>query len=902
MRRRIRLYVADQLVDLSDESLILYNYTMEDLSNPTIVRNSYSQQLTLRGTPINNRIFGSAFRADRRINAEGGDYGSGFNPSRKTPFTIKNELNEILESGYVKLDSVTRKGADIEYRITLYGGLGAFFYALSYDDFGNKRTLADLNYLGGGANELDFFITKDAVEDAWDELYGGLLTDTVWKIINFAPAYNGIPDNFAADKALVNPNSVGLSGSITADGKTYSTKSNYALVNLAEQLDEWAVKDLRSYLQRPIFSIDAFLAAVSNPDNNGGYEVDMSSIESFVDFPYTNLWMTLPQLSTIKPKEDTSATGLTFSSSATTGNGVGRWDIVGSVLPGTKMTAHLSCRLQFNISGASSYNDLTPWAYQENGKTTYGRMTAFFIQAVAYSTNGIAVGGSKVMVYGVKDLATLPEKCSFTPWYPAEYERLPINTITRSSTAFEIPFNIGIDVEAYNVAYYRLMVAVYGGTSTAVAGGSYSETYSGNGMTSTPTLYVSYNNYFTASTARAVQTSNPSTLTIESSSSLRTGARVTKRMLLSSSRTPADYLLSFCKIFGLYFTYDSATKAVTVLRRNDLYQDETIDLTGRVDTSREITIQPLAYTAKWYDFILESDGGAYYDDYLNDHGIPYGIQRVNTGYDFNADSVNLMDSVVFKNAVTILDRSKYYNIITDGTTFIPSPFLDKGNTYTLWATDGSTLDTDISCPVRTVDIEYYNEDYPGYDSSSGRKLELRTADGKPLDGADVLVYAEGWCQYDRFQLTDDNIIMDTLNDGVPCWYLGGGTGYLRVPIFSRYKYGDLAIIEHSLDFGIPKELNIPGVRFSEDNPSVYNKGWKSYLADRYDANTKVMTCYVDLSGFQVNHSMLRKFYWYDNSLWVLNKIKNYSLCTYDSTECEFVQVQNKNNYLTGQDY
>ena len=57
MRRKIALYIAGQLADLDEQSFILFNYTMEDLTNPTIVRNSFSQQITLRGTANNNKIF-----------------------------------------------------------------------------------------------------------------------------------------------------------------------------------------------------------------------------------------------------------------------------------------------------------------------------------------------------------------------------------------------------------------------------------------------------------------------------------------------------------------------------------------------------------------------------------------------------------------------------------------------------------------------------------------------------------------------------------------------------------------------------------------------------------------------------------------------------------------------------
>ena len=157
MRRKISLYIADRQVDLDDQSFILFNYTMEDLSNPTIVKNSFSQQITLKGTANNNAIFGDAFRLDRQVGNNGGQAGADFNPSVKTPFVIYNEMGEILESGYAKLDTITRKRNAVEYKVSLYGGLGSFLYSLSYDVNGNKRTLADLDYLGTGNtdSELD---------------------------------------------------------------------------------------------------------------------------------------------------------------------------------------------------------------------------------------------------------------------------------------------------------------------------------------------------------------------------------------------------------------------------------------------------------------------------------------------------------------------------------------------------------------------------------------------------------------------------------------------------------------------------------------------------------------------------------------------------------------------------
>lgn len=918
MRRKISLYIGDQLADLDDQSFILFNYQMDDLSNPTIVKNSFSQQITLKGTPANNRIFGDYFRADRRVANTGGQTGVDFNASQKVPFTIYNEMSEILETGYVKLDSISRQRQDIQYKVTLYGGLGSFFYALSYDENGNKRTLANLDYLGIGSpdTELNFVINAQSIQEAWRRLREDTTAAPMWDVINFAPAYNGIPEgNFSPDKALVDPTEVGLRDSITDGEVTYTPKSGYTIVNLAQAHDEWAVKDLRSYLQRPVFSMKAFWDAICNPANNGGYEVDASVIQDYTKFGnYSALWMTLPMISSIGSiKQVSGDLTISMSSTPTYGNSVGRFDITGAVPSGTKVVANLHCKMRWNMpSGADSYTSLSPIATYRSGRNTTSKISAIFIQAVAYGSDDTVVGGSKIKAYasGLRSLSEVAAQCGYTPAWIADYESLSITEYTKvSAGVFELPNELAFTVESQDVAYYKILVSVYPGTMhTSVGSGgnrSWSE-YTGTGAISTPVMFVDYDTGYTPASTFIVPGATADSITYTSSESLRSGAAITKAMLLSTSRTPAEYMLSFCKIFGLYFTYDNASKKVTILRRNDLYQDETIDLTKRVDLSKGVSIKPLVFDAKWYDFMLEGVGGAFSDEYENVEGIPYGIQRVNTGYDFNADSVNLMESVVFKNAATILARSKYFNYIFKGQTFQPSPFLDKGNTYTLWSPDGETLETDISCPPNSATLEYYNDNpnYKGYDINSARKLELRTADNKPVDGADILVFNEGWNRYDYFKLTDDVPAMDVVNDGVPCWLLGaGGTGAdaLNIPIFQRYVYGNISLIEDSLDFGVPHQIDIPGVSHSE-GCTVYERGWKNYISDRYNVNTKVMTCRVNFAGIQVNQELLRKFYWYENSLWVLNAIRNYSLTTYDPVECEFVQVQDKNNYLTGQTY
>ena len=904
MRRKIKLYIGDAPVDLDDQAIILFNYTMEDLSNPTIVKNSFSQQVSLKGTPNNNQIFGDFFRCDRVVDFNGGAVGPGFNPSKKTPFAIYNELSEILESGYCKLDEVVRNGVDVTYKVTLYGGLGSFLFALSYDEAGNKRTLADLDFLGNNdPSELDFTINKATLEQAWEDLaalyYGSEPTPTgKFTVINFAPAYNGFPDNFSPNKAIVQPSGVGLQD--TRDG--YTTTSGYALVNLANNQDEWAVKDLRSYLQRPVLSIHKLMEAICNPDNNGGYDVDISSFKYF-DF-YEDLWMTLPTIPSLgSMKQETGTLSLTMTTNATSGNNPGEYTVGGSVPYGAVVNANIKCKLRFNMpSGANSYNTLSLVGNNGSGNA---RSCVIFLQVVAYASDSTIVGGSAVKVVGGAESAPkhMATACGFTPPFATDsYEYVNVGGATKvSSGIFELTNEISFNVEAQDAASYDVMAYVYG-CNSALMRGVWHHSYNGDGSTSKATLYASYSTYYQA-TSSFLANGSGNTISMTNPDSLRSGSLVTKQMLLSTSATPADYLLAYCKMLGLYFTMDAATKKVTILKRNDLYVDETIDLTKMVDLSKDVTIVPLVFDSKWYKFAFEGIGGAFFDEYKSIEGIEYGVQLINTGFDFNADVKDLLDSSSFKNAATILQRSRYWNVITSGGTFIPSPFLDDGNTYTLTNADGETKEFSISKPPTSASVVYYNTTFNGYDKENEFKVQFHDASGKQVDGANVLLFNNGIVTYDDFKITDDLPVMGVLNGGKPCWILDDGEG-VDVPIFSRYGYQwrwDDYVMIKSLDFGVPKQLDIPGIIY-DPSTTIYAKGWKAYLSDRYDVDTKVMRCFVHFDKMQVNQSLLRKFYYFDNSLWVLNKIINYSLTTYDPVECEFIQVKNKSNYLTGQTY
>lgn len=857
---------------MTEDGFVLLNYAITDITNPAVLKNSWTQDIDLPATPANDRIFGHSFRADRL--AGGGGTGAQFNASQRTSFALYADSGEIIYAGYLKLNSVTKD----TYSVSLFGGLGDFIYNLSFTPSGEKMTLADLDY----GVDLDFVINKEAVADAWARLEGDTSKSEKWDVINFAPCYNGIPENFSADKAVAEPSVFGLQSSITKDGKTYTTNNGVCLINYPDDVDEWAAKDLRSYLQRPVLSVRKLLDAIADWNNNGGWSIDLSDLS---DVPYLDTWITrplLPSLGTYKQMtESITGTFVQYSS----GNAIGRFALA-NVPSGAEVTARVRCNLRYSVPGASPRTPLRSW--DEKRAQSYVpagiEQQVLFVQAVGYASDNTQVAAGPVKAYyksaNVADAETLASAFGFIPKGNAGFASADVDHSYSLDNGYYVrQRDLECEITGVNIARIDIEVTAYR-AYILLGGGVYS--FAGGTGSGTILWYDSANAYNPDAWAA---TEGSCTATSTSTETLRSGAYITKRMLLSTSGTPAEYLLALCKSFGLYILADSSTKQVTILKRKSFFVNETEDLTDRIDAD-SVVINPVAFDSKWYEFKMESVGGRFEEEYLNTEGVQYGIQRVDTGYDFDAEVKDLLAGLVLKSCAAVQDRGKYWYSILDNNDFYPSPFID-GGTYTLW--NGSeNLDTDIVLPAG-ASLDPLNTTYPGYDLMS--RAEFRDGENKGIDGADVLLFFNYSLNYPNFGLSDDLPVMDAVNGG-PCWIAAFNEYGLDIPQFTRYTHRGQDP-ELLLDFGFPREVDIPGIRYAAGY-TIYEQAWQQYIRDRLNVHGKVMTCkaWIDRPGPEA----LRKFYWYRGSLWMLNKISNYSLTTFDPAECEFVQVRDIANY------
>lgn len=878
MKRSITLYIAQTKVDLEDDTFVVFNYAIENLTNPTIQKNSWSNDINLPKTPTNNKLFGDVFRLDRVVNDGGTAIGADFNPSKKTPFSIYNEAGEIVVSGYCKLNRVT----STSYSVSLYGGLGDFIYGLAYDSEGNKKTLASLDYLGGGDGEMDFNITKDVIKDAWARLGGDMTKSELWDTINFAPAYNGVPDNFEADKALAKAADIGVATS--ADG--YTTQDGYTMISLYDKVDEWAAKDLRSYLQRPVLKMWKLLEAFARSENNGGWSVDLTDINDTTKFPYKDAWITrplLPGLGTYNQQEGDIT--ITPSSRGTTSNAWLLTYNLADVPVNTEVTFRCTFNFDAHLASSPGVSTLYPGWYSSSSRST---MAVAFVQAAAYNSSDSLVGVSDVVVYPgmvwrFGELSDLASAIGFQPvlfgGQGGNYVQGDImQQYTGSGTTYQHNRVMGVSVSGQNISYIKIQVTRYSVTY---------DTWNGSIQSNTSGLSLCTSSSYMSGTAYAESgcsaSSVSATATITGEGSLRSGSLITKKYLLTTDKTPADYLLAICKTFGLYILADGATRSARILRRNSVYQNETIDLTGKVDLSKEPEITPLAFDAKWYEFKPEMIEGAFATEYKEVEGVQYGIQRIDTGYDFDANIKNLCDKG-FTGCAAVQDRGMFWNYIVQNT-FKPSPFLMAGNKQTLW-NNGESKDIDISTPSSSATITEYND---GYDVTS--RGEFRDNKNNPVDGSDCLLFYGGTSTMKHFNITDDLSLMDVVAGGA-CWLFAPNDDGVAIPKFTRFNASRM------LDFGHPRQVAIRG--FDLTLKSIYEDCWQKYLQDRLSVHGKVFRAKVDFAGVQVNQDLLRKFFWYGGSVWVLNSIQNYSLTTFDPCDCEFIQVREKTNYTNGQ--
>lgn len=949
----LKFFINDKQVELSDDISITFSYRNVDTETPTAERNSFSKSVDIPGTPNNNKIFGEAFDLSRNI-LDGGGTGVYFDARKRVDFTLYDNA-DIVESGYICLDNIINENGRITYSLTLYGGLGDFFYNLMYDENGEERNLSDLSYGFKDVDEENYlcYWDKDFIKQSWDSLKAGVRDNTVSSNITAVPTYSGNYDDFDNDKVLLNYDTIRLHMPLSHDllpsfNQGYGSRDGWVICSASRDLDEWEVRDLRSIYQRPAIKASLLFDTISDPDKNGGYEVVWDN-EILQSPYYKDSWIMFDRLDF---DEDEGA------------NEVRELFVTGTNIDTQNTVEHVSNTLivdknnhEISTFDFSSYShpriELNPINRLEilyKGKSNRLYSVGCFKKNILNSEgnkyeayNSAVFGGYLLRIdcyvngvywnsssnyfvytdtfqydYGSKESKAFVDNgfdniCKYHGLDRDNTVFIKRNQFARNNdntfgeypsrySGWKEPINMTMDCPSENNVSFRLHLQylsvdydpVYGERKSShflfdaqsdrqinVVGANTWVSFMGNDEDETIVNGV-YDGTINPSVQKTV---------------------VTKQMLFGNTSSPYDYLIGFTKMIGAKYRYERGSKKIFIDLRKNYFVPQGYLFDQAIDRGQAISIKPTLTEYKWYDYGFEQPETYASKLYDRKNKIPYGKHRVDTGYYFNNDVNNLYEDVIYTSAIPYLHNSIYFNEITDGPDFIPNVLLSPTYEITYW---------------KEADNEEQNDVVYGYNKSSVLKNAKDSFDklccfddddSNVGDITDCFVFLNGFNGCPTTQLSDNIKIMDELN-GNPChMFCLGGRGYENtqaqdktvvcyelheLPHFSKYLTNSNGVYTDSLDFKKPNSTFISNFEKYGDNITIYDRYWKNYIEDCYDKNSRSVTlkCFLN----DMPKDAMRKFYYFDNSVWVINEITDFDAATEKSVQVTFVKVKDPKNY------
>lgn len=811
-----------------------------------------------------------------------------FNPMKRVPFLLYVD-EMVVERGYCQLVAINRKSRGYTFSLSLFGGLGEFFYNLQTDADGETKSLADLDF----GQDLGFTINAAKVQEVWDDLIAGNLPT-----IGFVPMHNGAPSSVDAKKTLIKGG--GLPTSIVDGSDTYSQKSGYILASLERKYTEWEIGDLRSYLQRPALRFKDFLAAVCNPANNGGWTVNLDSGFFNESNPYyEKTYLLLPQLNVEESTDEICDDGSVeaVNDYPTTATKVKTLQPVSSCLSldgtyidlsGSASNAYVkvSLPIQLAVTGLTNQGDL----YLTNRVSHHTENKTVCMMAAAYDEGGSLLAVSNRYVFTSKShrnetgdvkkpaapVATTDAQIDgYFTYQGGEY-------IFRTDDNAANTFALVIDkIPRPSSSAHKVQIRFYIQMTT-------------DGI---PTLNTkrkgenssNVNVSNTQFSCRILEGSN-NNLSLVEPTQYASDSRVTQEALLNSlEQSPLEILLSYTKTFGLMWIQDNLQNSVSLYKRESYYTGEVSDIHNRIDYGKGWKAAPVSAESNNYTLENEYPETTLSKAYESDYGRTYGGVRLKVGYDFGKEKIETMEKVELKGYVEgALSGSGYWKYRNaDGN--LPSPIAD-GMKVTYYKESGGE--------TQTKDVEYnlFNVTAITKTNSPALGAACLNEDGeeKAVEVAPALVMLQGGAMGGTFYLSDDVAAMATLNNG-PCWIWDESRAAARIPRFARVATFDGET--YSLDFGTPRmTYYIPEVSLAPEQ-AVYARYWEKYLTDLLDRNTKKVECYVVFPPHLDMRQEMRKFYLFDRTLWVLNKVTDYDATKEASVKCEFIRVNLKGNYV-----
>ena len=861
------LFIENREIELDESVQFAITKQFEDLSNPTNIINDWSKTVSIPFTATNNEIFGHIYNPDRLIVVGTSDTLTGiyFDPLKKLDMRLQYGDN-VLMTGYAKMNEIKQSKGKGTYEITLFGQLGKVLQEMSKITF--DTTTNDTKYLIDGSKYLEEYINKELVYNSWKstgQSQLGLIekwvyiinpqTGVVVKKPNLAYKTTDII-GFAPNNAFDNSFDYKTYQSTTSKFETFTSvleKTNFEEMTgtspdsvIPNGLLPREIGEYRSYLQLPfIYWNKLFQMFNKKVTEITGYNIELDDTWFNSSNPYYGNLVMMAARPYDNQSDEVYTNGYYFRILGGT-----------NLLWGSNWTVNQDGYLGISTN-ASDKNETYPllnsstFTVTTNEKVWLGPIK-FVMQVPSSYANGKRQPinwkkGKTLQIRKEIINADTNETIDSTYVYYGPSEKPTYRTFVVPAESYEI-----------NTSYNGWDIILPAQTITKNIG-------------SATHLKIKYTARFNAASGDTPWESNGKTYKPGGASSLypynvmnaisisfpvTTGTKITFNDLWNNEFNPFSEIIKYCKIFRIAISVDDVNKTIKYTRQNTYFNSyKILDWTDKMDFSKDYTIKPVSFENKYVLFNYEKSDLKGQEDYQKRFGYNYGEKVLNTNYNFNNETKNLFEKENVYTSINNSDNVLSWTSLYENKQIV---YTNSGELFVL------CKDKDDKYKKQFGNYFFF-QGLASFSTQSPMRNVVITDDSDLQIDNNIRCYGQSWNYTDVSTYPKLNTIWTDNGQKKLCIFNKPGTTYSTAQDFTNAK-------------------------------GIYDLFWKNYLDERYNIQNKIMTCYLKLTQTDFINFKFSNFVKIGNMIYFVNKIYDFNVESNGTTKVDLISVQNINGY------
>lgn len=802
-----------------------------------------------------------------------------FDPYKKLNFRLQWN-DDVLMTGYAKMNEIKQTAGKGTYDITLFGQLGKVLQELQKITF--DSTLNDTTYLIHGEDYVDDVINASLVYNSWTS--SGQTQEEVKKIgesgykvtdiIGFAPN-NAYTEGFNYDTYQQSSTTSGLFTDVLGDNFTNVTGIDPSTV-IPNGVKPREIGEYRSYLQLPyIYFNKLFQIFQEKAESVTGYKFELNPLWFSKKNPY---WYNLVyMLKGFSPKN-----GNTFNNSYGE-NG-----------------ATILSSFTYNAQSNSMYNPNIIGDTWHDGGFINLRVSSESLPVMSDNTIHIQKGSSirfttvPVQFSFTNSRDTIPNNVHFQyfrlnnghyPSYELSLYDSNDNLISGSVKKFGVTYSgndesrvqsdkatLGLDEIVYTPAsvycgwqstYTFNLALPYNKTFTFNDSGTYKLRIKFKWSNISNTNHIPFSSYDPSGDPNfnlaaycaplVLKTSSSAAIPIEITRGvLRTGINFILNDLWNNDYPVFNEILKYCKMYRIGIKVDDVNKKIIFNPISNYFTNYTVkDWTNKIDKSKDFRINPITLENKYLHFNYEDNKTKLGEDYKKNFGVNYGDYKLSTEYNFNNETKKLFEKV--NTSIINTDNILSWNNLVNNRIVYSFP----SEKY-IYNRDKEDKQVDV------FGSYFFHNGITSF--STEASLHLRAV-----------------------VLTDDTDFQKNNNT----YFYSQNVG-TRIQVYS-YPLLDVVKGDNMCLFNVPSE-NYTYVNNYNGKKSIYANLWNAYLNERYNLQNKKITCYVDIKPTEFSTFDWNNLVKVGNQLCIVNKIYDYDVTSSQPTKVDLITIQNIEGY------